>query len=380
MSPQREKGEHGEIDSIANLGKRGRMLLVRARHVAALLVAIAGFAIYRLRRIFGSHNTRRMPVSGRDSMRKTPAHGSSTEPKAHHDAQAGRVSLAGEDTAASAPDRARPQDQEQVSDNTRDTGRIKLPPLYDDSYFQAAWAAVPDIGSCRRRWYGWPYLILNWCVSSWRGKVVPRRLRTRIYRWITTLIRYNELDRFKAWSRDDPMHNVFVPEYEHVTVLTLWVVELFPPSVATELRTIVEKYDPSIRLLEDDEAGAILSQSRAGRGYDWFSLASIKDPASNRILPDSRIERLPTPFWAVELTAIQLGTGLTAVVARFHLTDPGASSLDRAWHRQHEPRLRRRGKQLIAESREFSAYGQTQEMRRQPHDLARDWMARHSMP
>jgi hypothetical protein len=162
-----------------------------------------------------------------------------------------------------------------------------------------------------------------------------------------------------------------------VTAPTLWVVELFPPSVATELRAIVEKYDPSTRLLADDEAVTILSQSRAGRGYDWFNLASIKDPESKRILPDSRIERLPSPFWAVELTAIQVGTGLTAVVARFHLTESGASSLDREWHRPHEPRRRRQGKQLLAEGREFSAYGQTQGMRRQPHDLACDWMAQH---
>jgi hypothetical protein len=179
------------------------------------------------------------------------------------------------------------------------------------------------------------------------------------------------------WSRDDPMHNVFVPEDECVAVPTLWVVELFPPSAASELRTVVKTYDPSITLFSDDEATTILSQSRAGRGYDWFRLAWIKSPSCRRIVPDARVEPLPDPFWGVELTTIQLGTGLTAVVAQFHFTEGGASSLDREWHRDHEPRLRRRGNQLIAEDRQWSAYGQTQEIRREPHDKAREWMVRN---
>jgi hypothetical protein len=98
-----------------------------------------------------------------------------------------------------------------------------------------------------------------------------------------------------------------VPADEHVAVPTLWVVELFPPSAATELTSIVEKYNPSANLFEHRDSTTILSQSRAGHGYDWFKPTSIKDPSSKRIVPDARIEKLPNRFWCVDLTEIQLG-------------------------------------------------------------------------
>jgi hypothetical protein len=42
--------------------------------------------------------------------------------------------------------------------------------------------------------------------------------------------RFNDHERNKAWSRDDPMHVYSVPEDERVAVPSIWVVELFPPS------------------------------------------------------------------------------------------------------------------------------------------------------
>jgi hypothetical protein len=333
---------------------------VEARFVGMLLVAIAGLVVYRLYKMFGSG----VGLGEREARRDIR---SRSDASTHESIAGGH---------ADPMQQGQPQAAEEISETGR--ASVKLPPSrFDGGYVRAAFDAVPGIGSCLRRWYDAPYMILNWCVSSWRVRLVPRLLRRYIYRWITTLIRYNELDRDRAWSRDDPMHNVFVPEYEHVVVPTMWVVELFPPSVAAELRTIIERYDPGARLFDDDEAGTILSQSRAGQGYSWLPLASIKDPASQRLLPDCRVERLPPPFWAVELRQIQLGTGLTAIVARFHFNDVGAASLDHEWHRQHEPRLSRRANQLLSESRAFSAYGQTQQVRREHHDFARAWMAQH---
>jgi hypothetical protein len=247
-------------------------------------------------------------------------------------------------------------------------------PERNRSYDDAARAAVPEIGSRWRRWYDIAYRLLQWSRKPPRDKVLSQRAWARISRWINILFRYHDLDRNQAWSRDDPMHNLMVPPDEHVAVRTLWVVELFPPSAATELTSIVEKYNPSANLFAHRDSTTVLSQSRAGHGYDWFNLASIQDPSSNRLVLDARIEKLPNRFWGVDLVEIQLGIGLTAVVARFHFTDEGASSLDREWHGPHEPSLRRHGELLIADDQKWSAFSGTQRVRRQSHDMARQWM------
>lgn len=246
----------------------------------------------------------------------------------------------------------------------------------DRRFADAARALVPNIGD-GHHWYDIAYRLLVWVRKPPRSKALSYPMRKQISDWVNVLYRYHDLDRDRAWSLEDPDHNLIVPADEHVTVPTLWVVELFPPSAAANLRSIVERYDPSANLFEHRSSATVLSQSRAGHGYSWFTLAEIKDPTSDRIVPDARIESLPSRFWSIGLTQIQLGSGLTAVVAQFHLTDDGASLLDREWHAPHEPRLRRQGEHLIADDRKWSAFSGTQRVRRQSHDLARQWMAEH---
>ena len=77
-------------------------------------------------------------------------------------------------------------------------------------------------------------------------------------------------------------------------------------------------------------------------------------------------------FSAIELRAIQIGTGLTAVLARFHLSDAAAASLDVTWHSVHEPQLVRRMNRPHSESRKWATSRITQESRRALHDAARD--------
>ncbi|GAS98593.1 uncharacterized protein RMCC_5558 [Mycolicibacterium canariasense] len=271
-----------------------------------------------------------------------------------------------------------PQTQEEspLGKETPTSGLV-LPSWYDNSHLEAAFASAPAPGKRWTRWYDLPYVVLRWCAGAGRRHLLPRWMHLRVVKLINLIHLFNTHDRHKAWSRDDPRHNVTVPDAEHVTVPTLWVVELFPPSVAAELRRVVKTFDAGIRVLGDSPAETVLSESRAGQGYSWFRLASIKAPHSSAIVPESRTRRLPDPFWLVELTALQLGTGLTAVVAQFHLTESASTDLDREWHRDHEPRIRRQGRRLTTEDREWSAYSHTQQVRRHTHDLARQWVSRH---
>lgn len=253
-------------------------------------------------------------------------------------------------------------------------GGMKLPDWYDDSFTKAAQAAVPAIGDALHRWYDIPYRFLRWWDRAWRKRLVPPRVQIRIHEWILTLWAYNDHDRNKAHSTDDPWHNLHVPEDEHVTVPALWVIELFPPSAAAELIELTRKYKPSVQLFGDeDDAVSFLSDARAGHGYDWFRLEY--SPKPGLIVSDGWPRPRAEYFARVELTAVQLGTGLTAVIAQFHLNEDATHSLDREWHQPHEPQLRRLGTYLVADDREQSAYNQTQEARRRPHDAARKWMS-----
>lgn len=242
-----------------------------------------------------------------------------------------------------------------------------LPDWYDTSTIDAAFDAVPTIGKKKwTRWYDGPHLLLGWALNSRRANLLPRQLRNRLGVWSQNLIQRNDHDRHKVWRRTDPGHNVLVPGDEHVAVPALWVVELFPPSVATELDAVMRKHRP-IMFSGGDESDAAerLAETRAGQGNDWSVLASVDREPS------------PSQFGIIALTSIQLGTGLTAIIAKFNLTADAAASLDAEWHRQHEPRLYRRGKHLYAENRKFSAFAETQRMRRRPHDAARQWMAKN---
>lgn len=255
----------------------------------------------------------------------------------------------------------------------------QVEPVFEGSrYIREAYERVPSRGD-GRRWYDGPYRVLSWLSSSWRRRILPRR----VLRWLNYgtnyLIPFNEHDRHKIWSLDDPSKNLTVPADEHVTMPGIWVVELFPPSEFSALERTIKRnsWDRSRRYLDHQEGNReMLERSRSGAGWSWWRLAEIAGTQSSYWFPDGSREKLPAEFGAVELQAIQIGTGLTAVLAYFHLTDEAARSLDKAWHTRHEPQLLRGKGRPRAEDRLWASYRLTQEARRELHDAARGWMAR----
>lgn len=243
-------------------------------------------------------------------------------------------------------------------------GGIKFPPGYDDSYLIAARRKAPFIGEIRGRWYDLPFLALDATLRSWPRRVMSRRVRHRLGQWRTALVRLNDHDRNKAWDPQDPLHNVTVPDDEHVTVPAIWVVELFPPSATADLAALYDSYPPMMASLHGGSSADYLAETRASGGYQWSRLADVDQYRR----PD---------FASVELISMQLGTGLTAVMGRFRLTASTAQQLDHEWHRPHEPELRRTSHGRMADDREFAFYNQTQRARRKLHDDAREWMGRH---
>lgn len=190
-------------------------------------------------------------------------------------------------------------------------------------------------------------------------------------------MQFNELERHRIWDPNDLLHDFKVPADEHVVVPGLWVVELFPPSTFNRLEQAIRRngWDKQRRMTGIHEGNEqMLLKSRSGSGWRWWSMATIQDTKGQHFIPDGVRMKLPAEFSYLELKAVQIGSGLTAVVAHFRLSDQGRRQLDTAWHLPHEPELVRRNGRLQAEGRMWAGYRNTQTARVRPHDLAREWM------
>ncbi|WP_131812826.1 hypothetical protein [Mycolicibacter heraklionensis] len=240
------------------------------------------------------------------------------------------------------------------------------------------YSLVPAIGKgCR--WYDPPYRLLWWILTSWRRRLVPWRLRSRLKILLSFLSAFNQYERLKVAPLDDPIDNLIVPVDEEVAQGGIWVIELFPPSMYSNLREALEKngWDKAgFSYFLDGPSVDIFTQARRGSRSMWRRVGTVVDPKSSFFEPDAMREILPAEFGMVELTALQVGHSLTAVTASFRLSHEGESALNKVWKARHEPMLSWRGLlRPFAEGRSIVAIRATQRERQRLHDLARAWLA-----
>lgn len=243
-------------------------------------------------------------------------------------------------------------------------------------YLHKAYAAVPEIGK-GRRWYDWPYRVFNTLLSSRLGKRMPSVIRGHLSNGLNYLLPYNELDRDRAWSRE-ALHNLIVPPNERVAIPSLWIAEVFPPSEIHNLIRAIDDHGWDKKRVQfgmGEPNQEMLERSRQGAGWSWWRLGSIVDTSVKYSDFESQKQRLPPDFQHVDLVAVQFGSGLTVVLAHFHLSELGAGRVDRVWHAVREPRMVRGHGRPRTEDRLWSGIGETQESRRALHDLARGWMS-----
>ena len=235
---------------------------------------------------------------------------------------------------------------------------------------------VPTIGE-GYRWYDYPYRVSRWLKTGWRCKFIPSLMRTWLENGDNWLFRFNQHDRNFAESLDSSMHNIRAPRDEHVTTPIICLVELFPPSVLPRLEAALRKngWDVGRRFSPINVRNhVLLARSRSGGGMNWWNLITVVRYDRTCLDGDSFREHLPPEFDCIELDAVQVGRGLTAVVAEFHLRDEAARALDIEWHKQHEPLLlweRLRPRSL---NRYFATIHEVQLARRSMHYAARDWL------
>lgn len=239
-------------------------------------------------------------------------------------------------------------------------------------------AEVPDIGK-GRRWYDYPYRLLCWLGTPPRRKLLPKALNNFIWKKINDLTPYNEYDRYVALPHKSSIHSLQVPSDEHVRTLGIWVIELFPPSYYGRLTTSMKANgwrQLEAREIDGTDNATMVRTARAARNYRWWRLGGSVSLESRWIPPDAIKESVPDPFISVELRAVQVGSGLTAVIAFFCPLECGAISLDSEWHAAHEPVLSKsKGRRPHAYDRCWAGMRATQQRRADLQDSAREWLS-----
>lgn len=236
---------------------------------------------------------------------------------------------------------------------------------------------VPEAGE-GYRWYDYPYRVLWWLSTDWRRKLMPPFMRTWLNNGVNWLIPFNEHDRDFAKSLDGWMHNIRAPRDEHITTPSIWLVELFPPTDLPRLEAALRKngWDVRRRFSPINERNQVmLARSRSGGGSLWWNLINVVRHDRSWFGMDSIREHLPPEFDYIELNAVQIGQGLTAVFAEFHLRDEAAAALDVEWHKQHEPLLLWERSRPRSLDRHWATIHEVQLARRSMHYAARDWLA-----
>jgi len=244
------------------------------------------------------------------------------------------------------------------------------------SFIADAFDEVPEIGADWQRWYDIPYRILFWMVR--RKKVFPSYLRSLALRGANNLMQFNELDRIKVWDKNDTMRNLDVPEDEHVTIPSIMIIELFTPNQAESLSKSIKKngWNKKSRVFPETNTER-LAEARTKNGLSWWILANVVSKNFSGMVSDMTRSDLPEGIQWINMRAVQIGTGLTAVTARFTFDKDYAEHVDSVWHSKHEPRMEYVAGRPRPLDRQFAGLKDTQTSRNELHKVARIWMADH---
>ena len=256
----------------------------------------------------------------------------------------------------------------------------KLPHIRNNNNkdkFDRLFELVPPIGT-RWRWFDIPYRFIDFFLRSRFRHLIPSSGRRLLVRGINFFMAFEQHARNKIEVSDDPRINLIIPEHARLRQGGIWTVELFPPSHYEALERSLNKNgwnrSPFSRFDEPNEKQ--VKRARAGRRFAWARMGAVAQSNTNYIFPDAKREDLPVEFEHIELTAVQLGTSVTALVAFFHLSKKGESSLNQIWKRKHQPTLTLQGfHRPKVTNRYFAAIEATQRERMRIHDLARAWLS-----
>ncbi|WP_152552301.1 hypothetical protein [Actinokineospora spheciospongiae] len=230
------------------------------------------------------------------------------------------------------------------------------------------------------RWYGWIYKILKLFLHKRIRHIVPTKIRELVVYYINVLYQYHEHDVQVHIAPED--QNRYLPnEDEHIELSHAWVVEIVSPSTLEEFIEKVErqKLDSNSLLLGVREnTRERMVDARSGQGYTQWSIGTVVAENVTTYYPDSVRRRIPIEFVSIHLTAVHLGTGLTAIIGDFQVSAEHKKKIDVLWHQAHKPEIIHNNNGFIrAEDGEWTFYRKNQEKRKALHDEARRWFSEY---
>ena len=181
---------------------------------------------------------------------------------------------------------------------------------------------------------------LSWVRRTRVAKRLPDRFLKPVDYLINVIIQYsdhrNMLSGFRWSDRDE----FTVSPTDHVRIPSLFVVELFPPSVIRNLELANKRnrwVSKQSRWIPDYMPK--LDEARSGDTWTWWNLGEVVRRGSGVIVGDATQGKMPAEFDSVELKALQIGQGITSVMTKFDLNDAAVSRLDEFWHRDYKPEM-----------------------------------------
>lgn len=164
--------------------------------------------------------------------------------------------------------------------------------------------------------------ILTWLGSSWRARALPKAIRKKISNklfWVQFMLRHVQM----LESTQDPLFRLNLPCGEDLLHGGIWVVEFFPPSYASNLFEALSNNGwnkPSGLGMTGHNSAERIAQARERSGFLWTDLATIASADSLHGINPIR-EEMPEEFSTIDVSAVQIGPSLTAIVATSQLAN-----------------------------------------------------------
>ncbi|MDQ0276442.1 hypothetical protein QO003_000745 [Arthrobacter silviterrae] len=199
---------------------------------------------------------------------------------------------------------------------------------------------------------------------------------------IAWLYRLSSVHHEKSRPLNDGNYNIVIPTDERISVPYVWVVEMFPPSYADGMfRSIRRAGWTQDSPLLGTNVENIIRRARQSGNLGSRSIAKLVDPAemdqSSRRIFGYKAERLPPMFKSIDVTLVELGSSLTALVAGFELKQHDSLRLDRALRAVREPVVTNLGRGAHSvRSRLDESNRWVERERAAIHDQARGWFVR----
>lgn len=222
--------------------------------------------------------------------------------------------------------------------------------------------------------------VLFWVRRSRAAKLLPDRFLTPLDYLIHVNMQCRSHREALAGFRWSDVDGCTVPPNDHVGIPSLFIVELFTPSVKRNLdrATKRNRWETNQLRMFGRHHVPTLDEARSGNRWSWWNLGEVARRGSDVFAGDAVRRRMPKEFDHVELKALQIGQGITAVMAKFDLNDAAISRLDAVWHQAYEPEMywgkwgREWPRPLMPD---FVAFRRVQEERGRLHDAARQWFS-----